>query len=62
MARAIRKAAKAAVSPAEIIANDAEDLAKTRLGYNIDGTGYVTELEGELIVNVSKMYDELLSK
>ena len=61
MARAIRRAAKAAVSPWEALANDAEDIAKRRLNYDVDGIEYVSEFEGQLIVNVAKMYEELLT-
>lgn len=62
MARAIKRVQKQAQSPQEVLAKDAEYLAKRRLGYDIDGIEYVTEFEGQLIVNVAKMYEELLTK
>lgn len=62
MARAIRKARKAAVSPREAVAKEAEELAKARFNHDLDGLQYITEVDGQLTVDVSKMLQELMQK
>lgn len=56
MARAIRKATKAAVSPVDGVAKEAEALAKSRFSLDIDGREYVTVVDSRYAVDVAKMY------
>lgn len=62
MARAIRKAAKAALTPHEVVAKQAEELAKTRFNHDLDGMQYLTEVDGQLVPDISKMLLELMQK
>lgn len=62
VARAIRKAVKKALSPLEGVAKEAEALANSRFGLEVDGFEYVTEIDGQYAVNVARMYETLLAK
>lgn len=61
MARAIRKAAKRSQSPFEAVAKRAEALAKSRFKLQINGLEFVTEVDGDLSIDVAKMYKMLLA-
>lgn len=61
MAKAIRKAAKRAVSPTEAVAKAAEELAADRFDLRIDGFEYVTEVDGDYAIDVAKIYQTLLA-
>lgn len=61
MARAIRRAAKQGESPAEAIAKQAEELASDRFNLQLDGRGYVTEVDGDYAIDVAGMYRILLA-
>ena len=39
----------------------AEELASDRLGLEIDGLEFVTEVDGDLAIDVAKMYRTLLA-
>lgn len=48
------------MSPVEAVAKEAEALAKDRLGLQVDGFEYVTDVDGEPSVDVARMLQELL--
>ena len=61
MARPRRKARQRALSPAEAVAKQAEELAEARFGLRIDGFEYVTDVDGEPSVDVARMLQKLLA-
>ena len=56
VARAIRRAKKAAVSPVDAVAAEAEELARRRFDIEIDGRNFVTVIDGRYAVDVAAIY------
>ena len=62
MARAIRRTQKRSISPLEAVGKQAEALANDRFQLQLQGTEFVTEVDGDLSIDVAKMYQVLLAQ
>jgi len=59
VARAKSRAVRQALSPADVVAKQAEELAASRLNLTVNGHDFVTD---EYTIDVAKMYKELLEQ